>query len=77
MGVVAHYYMDPELQGVLSSSKWPHVAVADSLSMGDAAVRMARDGATSIACLGTAPRLPRRSRPNGGLVSALAPFPRI
>ncbi|MBW2508324.1 MAG: hypothetical protein JRE81_06820, partial [Deltaproteobacteria bacterium] len=26
-GVVAHFYMDPELQGVLSSCDWPHIHV--------------------------------------------------
>ncbi|CAM9230987.1 unnamed protein product [Chrysoparadoxa australica] len=52
MGVVAHFYMDAELQGTLSALQWPHVCVADSLAMGDAAVSMAKGGATSIACLG-------------------------
>jgi quinolinate synthase len=75
MGVVAHYYMDVELQGVLQAvgqvqamcqSTIPddtlrmqdinkmcsRVAIADSLAMGDHAVRMCRDGVTSIACLG-------------------------
>lgn len=62
MGVVAHYYMDVELQGVLhavgleqqrfSSTKQSRIAIADSLAMGDHAVRMCEDGATSIACLG-------------------------
>mmetsp|Transcript_45824 Transcript_45824/g.62400 ORF Transcript_45824/g.62400 Transcript_45824/m.62400 type:complete len:540 (-) Transcript_45824:277-1896(-) len=52
MGVVAHFYMDVELQGILSSLKSPHVSVADSLAMGDAAVGMVNAGATSIACLG-------------------------
>ena len=26
-GVVAHFYMDPELQGVLSACDWPHIHV--------------------------------------------------
>jgi quinolinate synthase len=52
LGVVSHYYMDAELQGTLDSLDWPHVIVADSLKMGDAAVGMARAGVTSIACLG-------------------------
>lgn len=52
LGVVAHYYMDPELQGILAAIEWPHVFVADSLAMGDAAVKMATDGCTSVACLG-------------------------
>lgn len=59
MGVVAHYYMDVELQGVLQAVKNTSdkltalVGIADSLKMGDLAVEMCRDeGATSIACLG-------------------------
>merc|ERR1719329_2079218 len=53
MGVVSHYYMDPELQGVLSSASWPHIVTSDSLAMGDAAVKMVKEGGvTSIACLG-------------------------
>jgi quinolinate synthase len=30
-GVVAHFYMDPELQGVLSACDWPHIHISDSL----------------------------------------------
>lgn len=60
MGVVAHYYMDVELQGILTSlqkeqlktSDSSRIAIADSLAMGDYAVKMCEDGATSIACLG-------------------------
>eukprot|EP00904_Undaria_pinnatifida_P000928 jgi/Undpi1/10836/HiC_scaffold_3.g01365.m1 len=53
MGVVAHYYMDAELQGTLAALDWKHVSVADSLAMGDAAVKMVKEGGvTSIACLG-------------------------
>eukprot|EP00568_Trieres_chinensis_P003502 CAMPEP_0183301918 /NCGR_PEP_ID=MMETSP0160_2-20130417/7882_1 /TAXON_ID=2839 ORGANISM="Odontella Sinensis, Strain Grunow 1884" /NCGR_SAMPLE_ID=MMETSP0160_2 /ASSEMBLY_ACC=CAM_ASM_000250 /LENGTH=609 /DNA_ID=CAMNT_0025464623 /DNA_START=103 /DNA_END=1932 /DNA_ORIENTATION=+ len=62
MGVVAHYYMDVELQGVLTAvreeqnrsagTSHPRIAIADSLAMGDHAVKMCEDGATSIACLG-------------------------
>ena len=60
MGVVAHYYMDVELQGVLTAiqreqmkdGSAPRIAIADSLKMGDDAVQMCKDGATSIACLG-------------------------
>ena len=51
--IVAHFYMDVELQSVLA--KLPNrerVFVSDSLAMGDAAVRMCQDGATSIICLG-------------------------
>lgn len=60
MGIVAHYYMDVELQGVLTALQKEQikntgksrVAIADSLAMGDFAVKMCQDGATSIACLG-------------------------
>ena len=60
MGVVAHYYMDVELQGVLTSiqkqqlaqSSTSKIAIADSRAMGDYAVQMCQNGATSIACLG-------------------------
>merc|ERR1711998_473703 len=52
MGVVAHFYMDPELQGLLAGVDWPHIVVADSLVMGDSAVRMAEAGASVIAVLG-------------------------
>jgi quinolinate synthase len=60
MGIVAHYYMDVELQSILTAvatsraekGLYKNVVIADSLMMGDAAVQMARDGATSIACLG-------------------------
>jgi quinolinate synthase len=54
MGVVAHYYMDVELQGILQAIKEQNgaVAIADSLAMGDYAVQMCENGATSIACLG-------------------------
>ncbi|KDO26332.1 hypothetical protein SPRG_08405 [Saprolegnia parasitica CBS 223.65] len=52
LGIVAHFYMDPELQGVLSSLQWPHTLVADSLAMGEAAAVMAKNGAKAVACLG-------------------------
>eukprot|EP00727_Mastigamoeba_balamuthi_P004677 m51a1_g14207 putative quinolinate synthetase a subunit (527) ;mRNA; r:156357-158303 len=61
VGVVAHYYMDAELQGLLaavaarfavSPSDWQHVFIADSLAMGDAALRMAQAGARAVLCLG-------------------------
>lgn len=51
-GVVAHFYMDPELQGVLSASDWPHIHVSDSLAMADRAISMAEQGARTIAVLG-------------------------
>jgi quinolinate synthase len=52
VGVVAHYYMDPELQGVLTASDWPHVHISDSLMMADAAIEMVRGGARVIVVLG-------------------------
>ncbi|KAL3770477.1 hypothetical protein ACHAW5_001490 [Stephanodiscus triporus] len=77
VGIVAHYYMDVELQGVLhavrrrqmdmlsrgngggvvgvgrSVPEYPLVAIADSLRMGDDAVRMcAENSASAIICLG-------------------------
>lgn len=59
MGIVAHYYMDVELQGVLQALKNSHpdlenrVGIADSLKMGDLAVDMCREnGVTSVICLG-------------------------
>ncbi len=51
-GVVAHFYMDPELQGVLSACDWPHVHVSDSLAMADRAIAMAEQGVSTIAVLG-------------------------
>jgi len=69
MGIVAHYYMDVELQSVLQQvsklqeeemikkGKAPggaaNVAIADSLAMGEYAVKMVEENnITSIACLG-------------------------
>jgi len=51
-GIVAHFYMDPELQGVLFSCDWPHIHVSDSLAMADRAIAMAEQGARTIAVLG-------------------------
>ena len=51
-GVVAHFYMDPELQGVLSACSWPHVHVSDSLAMADRAIAMAEQGVSTVAVLG-------------------------
>jgi len=62
-GVVAHYYMDVELQGVLqavskrflseSGNTVSRVGIADSLRMGDMAVEMAASGQVErVACLG-------------------------
>jgi len=60
MGIVAHYYMDVELQGVLQAVKnsadgqlQNRVGIADSLKMGDLAVDMCQNhGVEAIACLG-------------------------
>lgn len=59
MGIVAHYYMDVELQGVLQALKHSHpdlehrIGIADSLKMGDLAVEMcANHGVESVVCLG-------------------------
>lgn len=52
VGIVAHYYMDPELQGILAASGLRHVHISDSLVMADRAVDMAAAGARSIVVLG-------------------------
>lgn len=59
VGIVAHYYMDVELQGVLQALKQSHpelgnrIGIADSLKMGDLAVEMCQNhGVTSVICLG-------------------------
>ncbi len=52
VGIVAHFYMDPELQGVLARLSWPEVHVSDSLLMADRAVTMAADGVRSVVVLG-------------------------
>lgn len=54
MGVVAHFYMDPQVQGVLvaAAKRWPHIHISDSLVMADRALRMAQAGCECIAVLG-------------------------
>ncbi|KAL2613553.1 hypothetical protein R1flu_025245 [Riccia fluitans] len=54
MGVVAHFYMDPEVQGVLVAAKkeWPHIFISDSLVMAEYAVKMAEEGCKAVAVLG-------------------------
>eukprot|EP00798_Chlamydomonas_sp_ICE-L_P025242 gene25242-10888_t len=54
VGVVAHFYMDPEVQGVLMSAaeQWPHIYISDSLVMADTAVKMAKEGCKYITVLG-------------------------
>lgn len=54
IGVVAHFYMDPEVQGVLTAAQkvWPHIHISDSLVMADSAVKMAKEGCKFITVLG-------------------------
>jgi quinolinate synthase len=59
MGIVAHYYMDVELQGVLTAVQRSdpalqnRIGIADSLKMGDMAVNMCEhDNVKAVACLG-------------------------
>lgn len=54
IGVVAHFYMDPEVQGVLTAAQkqWPHIYISDSLVMADTAVKMAKAGCQFITVLG-------------------------
>ncbi|XP_010555512.1 PREDICTED: quinolinate synthase, chloroplastic [Tarenaya hassleriana] len=54
IGVVAHFYMDPEVQGVLTAAQkyWPHIHISDSLVMADTAVNMAKAGCEFITVLG-------------------------
>lgn len=54
IGIVAHFYMDPQVQGVLSSAaaSWPHIQISDSLVMADKAVAMARAGCEAVCVLG-------------------------
>src|SRR5690349_20202967 len=47
-GVVAHFYMDAELQGALAVLQSPRVHIADLLMMAEAAVKMAASGARAI-----------------------------
>lgn len=54
IGIVAHFYMDVELQGVLTAAaeRWPHIAISDSLAMADTAVKMSEEGVSAIIVLG-------------------------
>ncbi|KAH9325062.1 hypothetical protein KI387_005240, partial [Taxus chinensis] len=51
---MAHFYMDPEVHGVLVASKqeWPHIHISDSLVMANRALKMAEAGCKTIAVLG-------------------------
>lgn len=54
IGVVAHFYMDPEVQGILTAAQkqWPHIHISDSLVMADSAVKMVKAGCKFITVLG-------------------------
>ena len=52
VGVVAHFYMDAELQGTLAACAHPHVHIADSLQMAERALRMAEAGVRAVVVLG-------------------------
>ena len=52
IGIVAHFYMDPELQGVLAGCSWPHIGVSDSLLMADRGIEMVQAGCEKIVVLG-------------------------
>jgi len=51
-GIVAHFYMDVELQGILTACESPNIFIADSLAMSDRAVTMAERGIETIIVLG-------------------------
>lgn len=52
IGIVAHFYMDAELQGVLYECEHTPVEISDSLAMADRAVQMAKAGTKRIVVLG-------------------------
>ena len=54
IGVVAHFYMDPQVQGVLmaAAKEYEHVFISDSLVMADAAVKMVEAGCDAVCVLG-------------------------
>lgn len=54
VGVVAHFYMDPEVQGLLTmaSEQWPNIAICDSIAMSENALKMVKEGCEHIAVLG-------------------------
>ena len=53
IGIVAHFYMDPQVQGVLmaAAKRYEHVFISDSLVMADAAVKMVREGGCESVCV--------------------------
>ena len=52
VGVLAHFYMDPELQGTLGGCGWPHIHISDSLAMADRGIAMAESGVSALTVLG-------------------------
>lgn len=52
LGIVAHFYMDPELQGVLAACDWPHIHIADSLVMAGRSAEMVQAGVRAVIVLG-------------------------
>ncbi|XP_048443899.1 quinolinate synthase, chloroplastic-like [Pyrus x bretschneideri] len=54
IGVVAHFCMDPEFQGILTAAQkhWPHIHISDSLVMADSAMTLAKAGCEYITVLG-------------------------
>lgn len=55
-GIVAHFYMNAQLQGIINKCNDPkngqYVTISDSLAMGDEAVKQAKLGIKNIAVLG-------------------------
>ena len=54
IGIVAHFYMDAQVQGALMAARetYEHIFISDSLVMADAAVKMVEAGCETIAVLG-------------------------
>ena len=52
IGLVAHFYMDPELQGIINKLPKGNVLISDSLVMGQGAVEQAKSGIKHIIVLG-------------------------
>jgi quinolinate synthase len=52
VALVAHFYMDPELQGVIAASGHRYTQISDSLVMADRACDMVRAGARRVVVMG-------------------------
>lgn len=52
VGILAHFYMDAELQGLLFGLKWPHVSISDSLAMAGKGLQMVQAGVEKLVVLG-------------------------